>query len=88
MVNKTKEHNETHSKALTESVNILFAKISQIEKKSEESLKKQIEALKSKQAKQGNEAVRDNESFKPKGPSQNEQELLQRVLQLEKVQMW
>jgi hypothetical protein len=62
---------EYNSKALNDSMNMIFTKMAEIEKKNDENLKKEIDALKRK----SDENRRNT----------NESDLLSRITELEKV---
>lgn len=70
---RSREANESNNKALADSMNLIFVKMSELEKKSEETLKREVESLKAK-----TEANKNNK---------NEKDLLARVIELEKVQL-
>lgn len=48
MMYKSREINDQNTKALADSVNLIYAKMAEIEKKNEEALKREVEALRRK----------------------------------------
>jgi len=69
--------NENNNKAISDGMALIFAKMSELERKNEENLKKEVEGIKRK--------VETNQRKKSYAEGDKEKELYDRVVELESV---